>query len=125
MLKTHIPKIVLSVRFIILFSLFIKNNEIQNTNAIFDMLEPTAFPIANIVSFFSADSIEINISGAEVDIPIRKKLATKPEIEYFEEKLSVEFTRNEDPKSNSISPVASINIASSIINKIYAIVFNS
>ena len=73
--KTHIPKIVLAVRFIILFSLFIKNNEIQNTNAIFDMLEPTAFPIANIVSFFSADSIEINISGAEVDIPIRKKLA--------------------------------------------------
>ena len=89
------------------------------------MLEPTAFPIANIVSFFSADSIEIKISGAEVDIPIRKKLATKPEIEYFEEKLSVEFTRNEDPKSNSISPVASINIASSIINKIYAIIFNS
>ena len=89
------------------------------------MLEPTAFPIANIVSFLRADSIEIKISGAEVDTPIRKKLATKPEIEYFEEKLSVEFTRNEEPNSNSISPVASINIASSIMDKIYVIVFSS
>ena len=89
------------------------------------MLEPTAFPIANIVSFLRADSIEIKISGAEVDTPIRKKLATKPEIEYLEEKLSVEFTRNEEPNSNSINPVASINIASSIMDKIYVIVFNS
>jgi len=49
--------------------------EIENTKAIFDMFEPSAFPTANIVWFCIADSIEIKISGADVAIPIKKKLA--------------------------------------------------
>ena len=68
------------------------------------MLEPTAFPIANIVSFFSADSIEINISGAEVDIPIRKKLATKPEIEYFEENSQLNLLEMKTPRATVSAP---------------------
>ena len=49
--------------------------EIENTRAIFDMLEPSAFPTANIVWFCIADSIDMKISGADVAMPIKKKLA--------------------------------------------------
>ena len=56
-------------------SKLINSIEIENTRAIFDMFEPSAFPTANIVWFCIADSIETKISGADVAIPIRKKLA--------------------------------------------------
>ena len=53
----------------------IKKSERQNTKAIFDILEPKALPIAKIVLFRRADSIDIKISGADVAMPIIKKLA--------------------------------------------------
>ena len=59
----------------------IKRNDKQNTKAILDIFEPIEFPTARTVSFWSADSIDTNISGAEVAIPIMKKLAVNPEIE--------------------------------------------
>ena len=53
----------------------------QKTRAMFEIFDPIPFPKANIVSFCNADSIDINISGADVATPIMKKLAKKPEIE--------------------------------------------
>jgi hypothetical protein len=52
-----------------------KKSETQNTKAIFDILEPKALPIAKIVLFCRADSTDIKISGADVAMPIIKKLA--------------------------------------------------
>ena len=46
----------------------------------------------------------IDISGAEVAIPIIKKLAVNPEIEYAEENLSVDVTRRLDPINNNTNP---------------------
>ena len=60
---------------------FINSIDTQKTRAILEILEPIPFPNANIVLFCSADSIDINISGADVAMPIMKKLAKKPEIE--------------------------------------------
>ena len=53
----------------------IKKSERQNIKAIFDIFEPKALPIAKIVLFCRADSIDIKISGADVAMPIMKKLA--------------------------------------------------
>ena len=67
---------------IISFSLrLIKKTDKHNTRAILDIFEPIELPRASIVSFWSADLIDIDISGAEVAIPIMKKLAVNPEIE--------------------------------------------
>ena len=46
----------------------------------------------------------IDISGAEVAMPIIKKLAVNPEIEYAEENLSVDVTRRLDPINNNTNP---------------------
>ena len=48
--------------------------------------------------------MDINISGAEVAIPIMKKLAMNPEIEYVDENRSVEVTRRLDPSNKSANP---------------------
>jgi hypothetical protein len=56
-------------------SKLINSIEIEKTRAILDMFDPSAFPTANIVWFRRADSIETKISGADVAIPIKKKLA--------------------------------------------------
>ena len=53
----------------------IKKSERQNTKAMFDIFEPKALPIAKIVLFCRADSIDMKISGADVAMPIIKKLA--------------------------------------------------
>jgi hypothetical protein len=60
--------------FLFNFSLTNKS-ETQNTKAIFDIFEPKALPIAKIVLSCRADSIDIKISGADVAMPIIKKLA--------------------------------------------------
>ena len=52
----------------------IKKKDKQKTRAILDIFEPIELPTARIVSFSSADSMDINISGAEVAIPMMKKL---------------------------------------------------
>ena len=62
-------------RFFLIKSPLTKKREIQNTKAIFEIFDPRAFPIAKIVLFWRADSIDIKISGADVAIPIMKKLA--------------------------------------------------
>ena len=46
----------------------------------------------------------MNISGAEVAIPIIKKLAVNPEIEYSDENRSVDVTRRFDPTNKSANP---------------------
>ena len=79
-----------------------------------DILEPIVFPIAKIVSFSSAASTEIKISGADVAIPIKKKLAINPEVEKYFEKHSVEVIKKFDPSINNKSPTNSKNKASSI-----------
>ena len=48
--------------------------------------------------------MDINISGAEVATPIRKKLAVNPEIEYVDENLSVDVTRRLDPINKRTNP---------------------
>ena len=48
--------------------------------------------------------MDINISGAEVAIPIIKKLAVNPEIEYADENRSVDVTRRLDPSNKSNNP---------------------
>ena len=51
----------------------------------------------------------MNISGAEVAIPIIKKLAVNPEIEYTDENRSVDATRRLDPSSNRTKPRTKYN----------------
>ena len=48
--------------------------------------------------------MDIDISGAEVAIPIMKKLAMNPEIEYVDENRSVDVTRRLDPSNKSANP---------------------
>ena len=59
----------------------IKKTDKQKTRAMLDIFEPIELPTASTVLFCSADSIDTNISGAEVATPIMKKLAVNPEIE--------------------------------------------
>ena len=59
----------------------IKKTDKQKTRAILDIFDPIELPTARTVSFWSADSMDTNISGAEVATPIMKKLAVNPEIE--------------------------------------------
>lgn len=82
----------------------IKKTDKQKTRAILAIFEPIELPIARIVLFWNADSIDTNISGAEVAIPIKKKLAVNPEIEYADENRSVDVTRRLDPNSKSANP---------------------
>lgn len=116
-IKEYDPKYVFVESVIDLLLLSRKKIEIQNTKAILDILDPIVFPIAKIVSFCSAASTEIKISGADVAIPIKKKLAMNPEIEKYFEKLSVEVTKKFDPRINNESPTNSKNRASSIAKK--------
>ena len=62
---------------------------------------------------------DINISGAEVAIPIKKKLAVNPEIEYTDENRSVDVTKRLDPSNNSANPRTNINIDSIMTNGYY------
>ena len=48
--------------------------------------------------------MDTNISGAEVAIPIKKKLAVNPEIEYTDENRSVDVTKRFDPSSKRTNP---------------------
>tara|TARA_B100000161_G_C33293763_1_gene299760 strand:- start:254 stop:436 length:183 start_codon:yes stop_codon:yes gene_type:complete len=48
--------------------------------------------------------MDTNISGAEVAIPIIKKLAANPEIEYADENRSVDVTKRLDPSSKRTNP---------------------
>ena len=48
--------------------------------------------------------MDTNISGAEVAIPIKKKLAVNPEIEYTDENRSVDVTKRLDPSSKRTNP---------------------
>ena len=48
--------------------------------------------------------MDIDISGAEVAIPIIKKLAVNPEIEYADENRSVDVTRRLDPNNRRDNP---------------------
>tara|TARA_A100001388_G_scaffold218269_1_gene168821 strand:- start:261 stop:443 length:183 start_codon:yes stop_codon:yes gene_type:complete len=48
--------------------------------------------------------MDTNISGAEVAIPIIKKLAANPEIEYVDENRSVDVTKRLDPNSKRTNP---------------------
>ena len=48
--------------------------------------------------------MDTNISGAEVAIPIKKKLAVNPEIEYTDENRSVDVTKRLDPSNKRINP---------------------
>ena len=61
----------------------------------------------------------MKISGAEVAIPIIKKLEINPEILYKLEKRSVELTRKFEPNSNNINPASKNNIASVILDRYY------
>ena len=76
---------------------FINNTAKQNTKAKLEIFEPIEFPTASMVLFCKADSTEIKISGADVAIPIKKKLAVKPEIESFLENSSVDVIRRFAP----------------------------
>ena len=78
----------------------IKKTDKQKTKAILDIFEPIELPTASTVLFWSADLMDIDISGAEA-IPIIKKLAVNPEIEYADENRSVDATRRLDPSNNS------------------------
>ena len=62
------------------------------TKAILAILDPSALPIAILPLPSRLDSIEINISGDEVAIPIKIKLDMNPDILYFLEILSVDDT---------------------------------
>ena len=102
MLKLMIVKIIIvkKGRFginIVSWFFFINNTAKQNTNAKLEIFEPIEFPTASMVLFCKADSIEIKISGADVAIPIKKKLAIKPEIESFFENSSVDVIRRFAP----------------------------
>ena len=61
----------------------------------------------------------MKISGAEVAIPIIKKLAMNPEILYVFENRSVELTRKFEPSSNNINPASENSIASVILDRYY------
>ena len=61
----------------------------------------------------------MNISGAEVAIPIMKKLAVNPEIEYADEKRSVDVTRRLDPSNKSSNPRTKNNNDPNMTNGYY------
>ena len=62
------------------------------TKAMLAMLDPSALPIAILPFPSKLDSMEINISGEDVAIPIKIKLDINPDILYFLEILSVDDT---------------------------------
>tara|TARA_B100000401_G_scaffold428030_1_gene360190 strand:+ start:249 stop:563 length:315 start_codon:yes stop_codon:yes gene_type:complete len=97
----------------------IKKTDKQKTKAILDIFEPIELPTASTVLFWSADLMDIDISGAEVAIPIIKKLAVNPEIEYADENRSVDATRRLDPSNNSANPRTKINIDSIMTDEYY------
>ena len=59
--------------------------------------------------------MEIKISGADVAIPIKKKLAIKPEIESFFENSSVDVIRRFAPYIRKTSPINKNKMASIIV----------
>tara|TARA_B100000941_G_C28469536_1_gene535577 strand:+ start:666 stop:1013 length:348 start_codon:yes stop_codon:yes gene_type:complete len=95
---------------------FIKKTDKQKTRAILDIFEPIALPTARLVSFCSADSMDKNISGAEVAMPIMKKLAINPEIEYLDENRSVDVTKRLDPINKSTNPKTKYNVDTTMID---------
>ena len=82
------------------------NNKIVNakTKDILAILNPSALPIAMLPFPSRLDSIEINISGDDVAIPIKIKLDIKPDILYFLEIFSVDATSRFAPKPISTKP---------------------
>ena len=64
---------------------------------IFAILDPRAFPIAILPFPSKVDMIDINISGADVAIPIKIKLEMKYDILNFLEIFSVVVTRRFAP----------------------------
>ena len=62
--------------------------------------------------------MDIDISGAEVAIPIMKKLAVNPEIENADETRSVDVTRRLDPSSKSRNPRTKNKILQILILKV-------
>ena len=91
---------------LVLLCLFKKKIDKQNTSAILEIFDPNVFPIAKAVSFNKADSMDINISGADVAMPIKKKLAKKPDILYLLDMLSV--------AQNLLLPIARIGLLSNL-----------
>ena len=63
--------------------------------------------------------MEINISGADVAIPIIKKLAVNPEIEYVYENRSVAVTSRLDPNNKSNNPRTKNNVDPIMTNGFY------
>tara|TARA_Y100000816_G_scaffold210365_1_gene156050 strand:- start:219 stop:563 length:345 start_codon:yes stop_codon:yes gene_type:complete len=96
-----------------------KRTDKQKTRAILDIFEPIELPTARIVSFSSADSMDINISGAEVAIPMMKKLAANPEIEYADENRSVDVTSRLAPTNKSVNPRTKKNTGSIMTYEVY------
>ena len=64
----------MSLRFKVIIDLVIKKHVKPKTMPKFAIFEPIELPTARTVSFSSADSMDINISGVEVAIPMMKKL---------------------------------------------------
>tara|TARA_B100001027_G_C16146627_1_gene276145 strand:+ start:35 stop:244 length:210 start_codon:yes stop_codon:yes gene_type:complete len=63
--------------------------------------------------------MDTNISGAEVAIPIKKKLAVNPEIEYTDENRSVDVTKRLDPSNKRTNPRTKNNRDSIMIGGYY------
>ena len=81
-----------------LITLELNNKKVKaNTRDIFAILDPRAFPIAILPFPSKVDMIDINISGADVAIPIKIKLEMKCDILNFLEIFSVVVTRRFAP----------------------------
>ena len=63
--------------------------------------------------------MDTNISGAEVAIPIKKKLAVNPEIEYTDENRSVDVTKRLDPSNKRTNPRTKNNMDPIMIGGYY------
>ena len=97
---TIIIKNFVSIDSILLFllTLELNNKKVKaNTKDIFAILDPRAFPIAILPFPSKVDMIDINISGADVAIPIKIKLEMKCDILNFLEIFSVDVTRRFAP----------------------------
>ena len=82
----------------------IKKTDKQKTKAILDIFEPIELPTARASMWQKYPLSDIDISGAEVAIPIINNLAVNPEIEYADENRSVDVTRRLDPSSKRTNP---------------------
>ena len=97
---TIIIKNFVSIDSILLFlEILDLNNKIvkANTKHILAMLDPKAFPIAILPLPSRVDIIDINISGADVAIPIKIKLEIKCDILNLLAIFSVDDTRRFAP----------------------------